>query len=258
MVGIKGRDRYLGADGTSKNKARYEAEILRWLATKGSAVLQECTEHVPKDDLRISELLVDKMEFAHYYFRKSGRSIGEAENVGHAIRSLCELYRDGPIGNFGQACLKAVRQSWVSARLSRKVVNARINRIRRVFKWGVESELAEPRVLQAAQADATLKKGRTTARETEDVKPVLDAQIEMVFPLATGQVRANIELPNLSGTRPCDVNRGKTIWLYHPMPHLTERHGIRRKVFLGLRAQEILQPFLLRDADSFPFSPCDA
>ncbi|MHC4064085.1 MAG: hypothetical protein ACYSUI_06230 [Planctomycetota bacterium] len=33
----------------------------------------------------------------------------------------------------------------IAANLSRKVVNARINRVRRIFKWGVENELVAPR-----------------------------------------------------------------------------------------------------------------
>lgn len=40
VVHIEGRDRYLGTYGSPKRKARYEAEIARWMATKGSPVLQ--------------------------------------------------------------------------------------------------------------------------------------------------------------------------------------------------------------------------
>ena len=91
----------------------------------------------------------------------------------------------------------ALREKMVSAQLSRNVVNARINRIRRVVKWGVENELVEPSALQALQAVATLKKGRTTARETEAVKPVPDAHIHRVLALVTPHVQAMIELQRL-------------------------------------------------------------
>jgi len=36
---------------------------------------------------------------------------------------------------------RAVRKQIIAANLSRKVVNARVNRVRRIFKWGVENEL---------------------------------------------------------------------------------------------------------------------
>jgi integrase len=75
-----------------------------------------------------------------------------------------------------------------------------------------------------------------------------------------------IELQRLKGMRPgelvimrpCDIDRGKSIWLYRPMSHKTAHQGIRREVFIGPRAQQILQPFLLRDAESFLFSPREA
>ncbi len=266
LVRIEGRDRYLGPYGSPRSKARYEAEIARWLATKSSPVLQECAEQVPKDDLRITELLVAYLEFARQYYRKNGRPTGEIDNIRDAIRPLSELYRDGPIGDFTPACLKAVMHAMVNAGLSRKVVNARVNRLRRVFRWGVENELVEPHVLHALQAVAPLKKGCTTAPETEEVKPVPDANIEKVLPLVTAQVRAMIELQRLTGMRPgelvimrpCDVDRSKPIWLYHPMSHKTEHHGITREVFIGPQAQQILQPFLVRDAESFLFSPREA
>ena len=58
--------------------------------------------------------------------------------------------------------------------------------------------------------------------------------------------------------RPRDVDASKPIWLYRPASHKTEHHGLSREVFIGPKAQAVLAPFLLRDAESFVFDPREA
>ena len=158
----------------------------------------------------------------------------------HAIQPLMALYGCSAIAKFGPSSLKVVRQRMVESGLSRKVVNARINRIRRIFKWGVENELVEPRVLQVLQAVAPLKQGRTQARETEPVKPVLHAHIEAVRPYLTDQVSAMIDLQLLTGMRPgevvmmrwCDIDTASDTWVSRHDPqisfHLLTQTAIER------------------------------
>jgi integrase len=54
------------------------------------------------------------------------------------------------------------------------------------------------------------------------------------------------------------VDRSTNVWSYRPGSHKTEHHGHNRVIFVGPRAQEILKPYLLRDAESFCFSPADS
>jgi integrase len=109
------------------------------------------------------------------------------------------------VGQIGPLALKAVRQTMIDHDLCRRHINQRINRIRRVFKWGVENEIVPPGVLHALQAVAPLKKGRTTARESEPVKPVPDEHVDAVLPLVSRQVAAMIQLQRLAGMRPGEV-----------------------------------------------------
>ena len=124
VVRIEGRDLYLGAYGSPKSKVRYEAEIARWMATKGSPVLQACVERVPNDDLRVCELILAYMEFANQYYRKNGLATGEVANLKEAARRVTSLYRDDRVADFGPTKLKTVREGKISSGLSRKVVNA--------------------------------------------------------------------------------------------------------------------------------------
>lgn len=128
------------------------------------------------------------------------------------------------MAEFGPRDLKKVRDVLIADGLSRKVINARVNRIRRIFKWGVENELVEPGVLQALQAIAPLKKGRTAARETGGVKPVPREHIDAVLSLVSPQVRTMIQVQELTGMRPGelvimrprDIDRSKATWIYRP------------------------------------------
>ena len=64
--------------------------------------------------------------------------------------------------------IKAVRQRFVELGWSRKSVNARVERVRRIFKWAVAEELVSPLVYQALSAVAdhpitVVAAGRTDA-----------------------------------------------------------------------------------------------
>ena len=82
-----------------------------------------------------------------------------SNNIKDALRPVTAMYGKAPISEFGPLALKAVRQTMVDDGLSRKVVNSRINRVRRMFKWGVENQLVDASLLHALQAVAPLKQG---------------------------------------------------------------------------------------------------
>ena len=58
--------------------------------------------------------------------------------------------------------------------------------------------------------------------------------------------------------RPADVDRKRDVWRYVPSEHKTEHHGHRRNIFIGPKAQIILLPYLLRDAEEFCFRPAES
>ena len=52
------------------------------------------------------------------------------------------------------------------------MVAGAINRIKRFAKWAVSEELLSPHVYEALRTVTGLRYGRTTARETQPIKPV--------------------------------------------------------------------------------------
>jgi hypothetical protein len=59
------------------------------------------------------------------------------------------LYGHTLARDFGPLALNAVRQKMVDVGLSRGVVNQRVGRVKRIFKWAVAEELVQPGVHQA-------------------------------------------------------------------------------------------------------------
>ena len=115
-----------------------------------------------------------------------------------ALRPVLSLYGSEKASKFGPLALKAVRQYMVDADLSRGVVNHRINRIRRFFKWAVSEQLVPPSVHEGLRTVSGLIYGRTTARETEPVKPVDKQWVDAIIPHVSTTVAAMIRLQWLS------------------------------------------------------------
>jgi integrase len=154
----------------------------------------------------------------------------------------------------------------VDAGVSRGVVNHRMARIRRVFKWAVAEELVPPTVYQGLAAVEGLRKGRTAAREPEPIEPVKVEVINATLPHLPVVVADMVHFQKFTGCRPaevctirpCDVDTSGDIWIYRPESHKTEHHGRDRTICIGPKAQDLLRPYLLRPADSFCFSPTDS
>ncbi len=264
-VRIEGRDIYLGPHGTPESRAEYKRVIAEWLANH-KAESNGSNENRKVANRIVDELIAAYLDFAKSYYVKNGALTGEYRNLGDALRPLTTLYGRTRVADFGPSSLKAVRQAMIETDLCRRTINNRINRIRRVFKWGVENELVPAEVLHALQAVAPLKLGRCNVREAEPVKPVPERLTEPVLKLVAPQVAAMIRLQLLTGMRPgevmqmrgCDIDVSGSIWVYRPARHKTEHHGRQRVIYLGPKAQDLLRPFLSEDRTAWIFSPREA
>jgi integrase len=170
--------------------------------------------------------------------------------------------RSGNTGTTCSRCQGRGQRGW-----ARRTINTAVGCIKRLFKWSVAEELVPAAVFHGLLAVDGLRKGRTEARETKPIRPVEDKHVEAILPYLTKVVRAMVQVQQLTGMRPgevcilrpCDVDRsGGQTWLYRPESHKTEHHDLARVVIIGPRAQAVLAPFLLRDANAYCFSPREA
>ncbi len=261
VVTLNGRDFYLGEFDSPSSRDAYDRMICEWLSHG-----RQIPSAIPCGDITVAELMAAYLRFAEVYYSRDGQPTSEYTCMKDALRPLRELYSRNSIREFGPIALKAVRQRMVDQGLCRRLINHRVNRIRRMFKWGVENELAPPEVLHSLQAVAPLKKGRTTARESEPIQPAPVEHVEAVLPYVSRQVAAMIQLQLLTGMRPgevvlmrpTDVDQASDVWTYRPQRHKTDYRDIGREVFLGPKAQDIIRPWLQRAVDTYCFSPTEA
>ena len=219
VVTLDGRDIYLGKYGSAASRKEYRRLTGEWLASGGASPIAEPSE------LTIAELLKRYRKFAERHYRpRPGCRTNELANMGHAVKPLREIYGHTLVKDFGPLAMKALQQHLVGQGLSRRCINDRINRVRRVFRWAVSEQLANPSLAHALDTVAGLRRGRTDAPDTPPVQPVADATINATLPYLSAIVADMVRFQRLTGCRPaevcilrpCDVNTDSEVWEYRP------------------------------------------
>jgi integrase len=269
VVRLDGRDIYLGKHGSDESQEKYRRTIAEWLTIGQAKAPTPTDSQGPVIDQRTVNDLILAFLTRHadpYYRHADGTPTGEAENFKDALRPLMRIYGRTPAKDFGPLALKAVRKTLIDAGLARTTINARVRKIVRVFAWAVENEMVPASVHHGLKAVPGLKKGRSEARETEQVKPVPDSDVDAIRPYVSRQVWTMIELQRLTGMRPgevtmmrtCDLDMTGKLWVYTPRRHKTEHRNKSREIILGPKAQELLRPWLRTDLEGYLFQPREA
>ncbi len=261
VVTLSGRDFYLGRWNTKASRAEYDRLIGEWLAAG------RCLPPRRDDtDLTVAEVALRFWWFAKGYYRKDGRPTNELAEYRLVLRLIRQRYGPTSARGFGPLALKALRQALVDAGLARGVVNQRVFRIRRIFRWAVAEELVPPSVYHGLCAVPGLRRGRSPAREPEPVQPIPDHVMEATLPHLPQVVADMVRFQRLTGCRPAevcllrpsDVDTSGDVWIYRPESHKTEHHGRERIICIGPKGQDVLRPYLLRAKEAYCFVPAES
>jgi integrase len=254
------KDFYLGFYGSKESKSEYGRLIGEWSAA-GRSIPQ--VGPVPAD-LTVAEVLLRFWRHAEGYYRHpDGLPTGELQNFRDTLRPLKAQYAHTLARGFGPLALKAVRESMVAAGLSRKVINQRVGRIKRVFKWAVAEQLVPADVYHGLQAVAGLGQGRTKAADPAPIEPVADDVVDKTLPQLPRHVRGLVQFMRLTGARPgeacqlrrVDIDTTAEVWTFRPARHKTAWRGRSRVVFIGPKAQALLAEFRTEEPTDYVFSP---
>jgi len=267
VVRLSGHDHYLGpwpADQEHPPEAArqaYDQLAAEWLAN-GRRPIRQAQAEVAVPAFTVADLIVAFWGHVETHYRRAdGSATSEVAEYRRTLKAVAELYADLPAAEFSPLKLKAVRQRMVERGVSRGVVNQRVGRVVRLFKWGLTEELVPETVYRSLDAVPGLQAGRTDAPEPEPVQPVAWEVVEKTLPHLNPVVRAMALLMWHTGCRPgeaCsirndEIDRSGPVWIYRPTHHKTAHRGHARLVAIGRQAQEVLGPFLGRDG--FLFSP---
>lgn len=251
-VRINGKDIYLGPFDSPESKERYREVLQEW----------GCGEKIVVS-VRIGILCLRYLEHAKEYYQKNGRQTSEVSAIQVALRFLTGnlRFKNMPVRDFKTASLLEVRDAMVKKQFIRKSINCHVNRIRRMFAWGVERELVKPEQLIVLKTVVGLKQGRSRAVESEPIGPVSMAHVDATKDFLRPVVWGMIQLQLLTGMRPgevrlmrlADINRSGDVWEYVPSEHKTQHRGKQRRIYIGPDGQKVLQPFLKADQTRYVF-----
>lgn len=256
VVTIAGADHYLGKFNSKPSRMLYDRLVGEWLASGRQGPPPS------PEDLTVTELISRFWKHAKAFYRRAdGTPTETADNMRPALRELRRVYGTVTVDEFGPIALKAMQQRFIELGNSRRYVNDNIDRIRRMFKWGVSEELVDESTYRRLQTVTGLRKGKSEAVEHPPVPPVDDAVVDATLPLLPPTIQAMVQIQRLTGARPgevCimrpnDIDRSGTTWMFLPERHKTEHHGKSRVIAIGPRAQKVLLPLLDRDQMEYCF-----
>jgi integrase len=257
VVTLNGRDHYLGKFDSKASHVEYDRLIGEWLAAGRNPLVTSA------NDISIVELCLRYGKFAIGYYGGHSTVVPRLKCTIHYLRSL---YGHTRAVEFGPLALRAVCDRMVADGLSRSYINDHLGRIKRIFKWAVGEQLLPIEAYQSLAIVPGLRRGRTTARETDPVAPVDDVIVEATLPHLPEVVADMVRFQRLTAcrpaemciVRPCDVDRAGEVWQLRPYKHKTQYRGKQRIILIGPRAQEILLRYLARDPEAYCFRPCDS
>ncbi len=265
----KRRQIYLGTHGSPEVQQRYREVLAAHLA--GEDPEPRAPRRGPRPAASawptVAQLAAEFTVWAEREFLDAsiGKISREVVNFDHAIDHLLEQHRDLPTDQFTLRDLQQVRDAMLDgSRLCRNVINARVRRIKAVFRWGAGQGFVPAEVWHQLAVLTGLRRGRAGARETEPVTAVTREDVDAVLPHLPKPLRACVELQWCTGMRPtealqirmADIDRKGDIWLYTVPQHKNRWRGQGRVVALGPEAQRILRPLLRLDG-GYLFSPRD-
>ncbi|MFY9346018.1 MAG: hypothetical protein WAT39_26245, partial [Planctomycetota bacterium] len=255
--------RFVSFSGDAEQAQReYSTFAARWLANG------QRLEPAPADaaPYLVEELVADYMAHAktHYHDARTGEPSGEYNNLVLALQPMLDMFGTLPAAEVGGMALQAARQAMVDGgRLCRREINARVHRIRRAFRWAAGMQLVPESKVGSMALVEGLKAGRTTARESDPVLPIGEAEVRAVTEHLCPTVAGIVWFQWWTGCRPGEacalrwgmIDRNGPVWVAEFERHKTAHRGRRRVLAIGPKAQEAIRPLMIVDARAFVFSP---
>jgi hypothetical protein len=130
------RDVVLGKYDTPESRAEYARVIGEWEANgrRLAALTAQST------DATVNELIIAFYQHAEKHYRRpDGAATSELSEYRRSFGRLWKMYGHTPARDFRPLALKAIREKMIHSGLARGVINQRIDRIKRAFKWGVDT-----------------------------------------------------------------------------------------------------------------------
>ena len=225
-------------------------------------------------DGSVRSLIERYLIFAKAYYGDDGE-----KHVQYETALMLDYYAATLAEDFGPKDLRRVREKMIDSRLARKTINDRVARIKRIFKWAVGEELIPASTYQALSVVEGLRKNRelprvddltqtVKAKETLRVRGVDEDVFRSTLPYMSNVVHAMTSLQWITGMRsteicimrPDAIDTSGNVWIYRPEKFKNQwREEVTEKViYLGPKAQEVIELFMDREPMEYLFKPGEA
>ena len=195
----QGKRHYLGTAQSAESFENYNRFIAEIAQTCGTYTPQKPEHSLSKE---VTAITINDLMAVYLTNKRNAISEKEFDNTVYSFKPLRKLYGHMSAEHFGPKSLKLVRQAMIDDGFTRKVINQRIGRIKRLFKFAVAEELTPPSVYQALLVVDGLRAGETEARETGPILPVADEQIESLMPFLSSVIATMVKIQRRTGMRP--------------------------------------------------------
>lgn len=259
FVRWKGKKVFFGRWGS----AEAQREFAGWLM----ALSKEQSPPPPATRITVAACIDRFLQYCATYYPPQ-----EQLNIKAAMDSLFTFAGEDRAVDFGPKMLKDFQKALAQKTdadgnlfFARSTINARVDRVRRCFRWCASEELIPAEISTALTTVPSIPKGRGMARETAEIQPVPASVVSLTLPFLSPTVSAMVRVQYLCGMRPQDVcgmttgqvDRSSQIWIYRPERHKGSHRGAVLTKAIPPAAQTILLPFLRANADEPLFSPLD-
>jgi integrase len=255
---IGGKDYYFGVWPEGKKtppeaaRVRYEAILAEWLSCGRS--------FAGHTNLTITQLIAEYWLWAAKRYETSPT---ELRDIKHALPELRHLYSHASAYKFSLTHLEQVRYAMIQRGLKRIVINHRIDKIKRLFKWAASRKLIPQNVWHDISLLESLKPGQSKAKESQPIGPPDPNAVTAALRYVSPQVAAMIQLQRWTGMRPGEVCKMQKHLIDITVQPWTYRIHFKRKlrtIPLGPKATFLLSHWMnenhsLRD---YLFSPREA
>ncbi|MCR9209712.1 MAG: site-specific integrase [bacterium] len=262
VVALSGKTFYLGQYDSPESRAKYFS-LLQVYNEHGNSMPDDVGSRLDETEVSVRCVTAEFREHIEVKY---------ANTPSHRKRflSLCTLledeYGDEAAADFGPRRLADLRDLFVASGNNRNYVNSQTRSICQIFKHAVARELIDINVLLRLETLEPLKQGQTKAKEPTPRKPVpLDAVRETarllsptVKAMVMVQVATGMRPSEVCKMRPMDIDQSGEEWIYRPESHKTAHHGVIKAVPIVGDARLAIQPFLVRQADQYLFSPIES
>ena len=252
-----------GPYGSPESLTAYHLEMALWAEEQAVIASESKPRPCKRNQLTVAELVAQFLIWADGHYVKDNEPTGAADQYDFATRIIVDSFGTFPVAKFTQQEMNKVRDRMTNTKLSRKEINRRIGKIKRIFNWGVSQGLVDANIALNLKFVEPLKKGRTKAPERPKVQPVTNAQIKATLPHLPPVVADMVRLQRSTGMRPGevfvmrwrDIDQKKNIWLYWPESHKLQHRDLGRAIPLNKRCQKVLERYKGTPPDDIIFSP---